>query len=94
MPQALPAFGRQKALLLAKLAKGLGLDGVANIAHKLLIKVQIMSGVEDRTEDFPRFIQMAQIGARVVAAGAAVAFGVQRTRVLLVALIADVDGPL
>nr|GEU28151.1 hypothetical protein [Tanacetum cinerariifolium] len=63
----------------------------AHLAHDVEVVVQVVDGVEARTEDFLGAVQVVQIRAREIAAGVARAGGVQRLLVLLVARVLDLD---
>src|SRR5580765_3565985 len=68
-----------------------GLDGRPQRAQQLQVKMQVVDRVEARTEDLIAAIQVAQVGAAVVAAGVAGTGGVHGRQVFLVDAVADVD---
>jgi hypothetical protein len=56
-------------------------DSLANFAHYVKVKVNVVVGVQDRSEEFSGGIEMAQVRARVAAAHGAAAGFVNRARV-------------
>src|SRR3954465_112948 len=66
-------------------------NGLANAGHQRLVIAQVVQRVEARTEDFIRFLEVKQVGARKAPAGVAVAALVQRPRVRAMAGVADLD---
>src|SRR5215469_14324962 len=66
-------------------------DGGAQGAHQPNIEVQVMDGVEARSEDLLAAVEMPQVGAAEVPAGVAVAGGIHRAQVAGEGAVADVD---
>src|SRR5215470_15401539 len=85
-----PAQDRE---LRGEIRKSPGGDGLTEVAHQLLIVVQIVPGQEHRAQDLLRLYQMVDIAPGVVAAGRTAAGGIDRARVARVARIAHVELP-
>src|SRR5262249_34727154 len=66
-------------------------DCAAQGAHQPDVVVQVVDGVEPRAQDLVTTVEMAQVGAAEVAAGIAVAVGVDRREVGGEATVADVE---
>ena len=66
-----------------------GLDGLADLAHQLLVVVQVVDGVEPGTQDLAALVEVAQVGAGIVATGVAAAGLVDGAGVVGIAGIAD-----
>src|SRR5690349_20169455 len=65
--------------------------GVANAAHQLLVISKIDAGEQNRAQHFVRFDQMMQIGAGIRARGRVHALGIDRSAVLAVPRIGQVE---
>src|SRR5690554_7794195 len=65
------------------------LDGVADTPHELLIVEQIVNRCQPMPEYLVAAVEMLEIGAAEIPAGIALAFRIDRSRVLAVARIAD-----
>src|SRR5258706_4839514 len=61
----------------------------SELAHELLVVVQVMKRVQPRAEDLVGLLQVVEVGAAEVAAGDAAALLVERRDVVAVARIAD-----
>src|SRR6185295_15558649 len=66
-------------------------DGGTDRAHELQVEVQVVQGVEARAQDFIATVEVAEVGARVVATGVAGAGRIERTHVRVVRAVPDVD---
>src|SRR5271154_956950 len=64
-------------------------DSLANFAHHVKVKVDVVVGVQDRAKQFIRKEKMAQIGARIAAANGAAAGLVDWPEILGVAGVFD-----
>src|SRR5438445_3360778 len=62
-------------------------------AHQLEVEVQVVERVQAATQDLVAAVEVAQVGARVVAARIAGTIGIDRPEVGLVGAVADVDDP-
>src|SRR2546430_7854769 len=62
-------------------------------AHQLQVEVQVVERVQAATQDLVAAVEVAQVGARVVAARIAGTIGIDRPEVGLVGAVADVDDP-
>ena len=67
------------------------LDGLACLARELLIEMQVVQCVEPGAEHFVAAVQVVQVGARVVGAGVALAGFVDRSGVVAVARVLQLD---
>ena len=95
---ALPVFSHAFPILFAhprelrnEIRKNTRFDRGADFAHQLLVVMQVVDGIEARTEYLVEAVQMVQVGAGEVAAGVAGALLVQRTHVHPVLRILDLD---
>src|SRR3546814_1826356 len=68
-----------------------GRDGIPQPGHELLIVMQIVTAQQDRTKHLLGLEKMMQVGAAVVGAGRTGAVGVERTRVVAVAGVEQVE---
>src|SRR5258708_21491323 len=66
-------------------------DGVTELAHKRLVVVQVVQGIEPLAEDLVHLLQVVQVAAREMGAGVAGAGAVQRPRVVAVARCAGLE---
>src|SRR6185436_16233887 len=74
--------------------QGARLDAGSQAAHQLEVIVQVVDGIESRTQDFIASIEVTQVGTGEIPAGVAGARRVEGTGVRLVGGIADVDHAL
>src|SRR3984957_4393812 len=74
-------------------AQGPGPDGGPQRAHQLEVEVEVMDGVQARAQDLVAAVQVAQVGAAVVAAGITPALRIDPPQVLLMDAVPDVDDP-
>src|SRR4029077_15386665 len=68
-------------------------DGAAQGAHEAQVEVQVMDGVQPRAENLLAAVEVAQVGATVVAAGVAVARPIDGPHVILVGAVSDIYYP-
>src|SRR5579863_10571368 len=66
-------------------------DGAAQRAQQLQVIVQVVDRVQPRAQDLVAAIQMAQVGTAVIATGITLTHRINRSQVLLVSAVADVD---
>src|SRR5690242_2958695 len=66
-------------------------DRAAQLAHQSLVVVQVVQRVEPRAEDLVHLLQVVQVAPRKMGAGVAGAGFVERSRVVAVAGVADLD---
>src|SRR5437868_90366 len=71
-----------------ELARG---DGRAERAHQADVEVEVVDGVEARAQDLVAAVEVAQVGAGVVAAGVTVAGGVDGSQIVLMGAVADIE---
>jgi hypothetical protein len=62
--------------------------------HQLLIEVQVMDGIQLRTQHFVTFVQVMQVGTTEIAAGITTANGIQWARIIFKARITQLQHPL
>src|SRR5579863_1516221 len=68
-------------------------DGGTQGAHEPQVEMQVVDGVEPRAENLLAAVEVAQVGATVVAAGVALASPIDGPDVILVGTVPDVHHP-
>src|ERR1700756_2964916 len=64
-----------------------GINGVAHLLHDLQVVVQVVDGIQARTQNFTGSMQMMQVGAREIAAGVAGTCRIERLIVVFITRI-------
>src|SRR5215207_8783961 len=83
--------GRHYAIGARECREPAGCNGLAQGAHQLQVKMQVVDGVEPRAQDFVAAVEVAKVGAREILARIAAAFRVHWREIVLMHAVADVD---
>src|ERR1700722_7947245 len=91
-----PAYGGRALALQGVEVGSIGsqaalLDGGSNFGHQPQVEMQVVDGVQMRSQDLAALVEMAQVAAAVMRAGIAAAALLDGAGVFLVHRVADVE---